>query len=241
MTQLVMEPDSSEEEQKAKGKKGKKEKKVAVKKEAKEPTLEGVLVTAASKDLLAQEPMKAFMLRAQHRLRAHIAQVNAWPRKQGNSIEKREVPEAMITQTLRRNSMYQTPEFLAIFNKLWGDLNIRDLMIKQVSVRSQGQLQRLIIGLLWKQVYKAAAQLRQEVKQKAKRSIEKAFLTFSLPQNQGSSSAGNASHADEFRRVMDARIKFVRENDLFHHGNVRMPDPSTDPSVRAQNLPGHVV
>ena len=38
MTQLVMEPDSSEEEQKAKGKKGKKgkkEKKVAVKNEAK--------------------------------------------------------------------------------------------------------------------------------------------------------------------------------------------------------------
>ena len=51
MTQLVMEPDSSEEEQKAKGKKGKKEKKVAVKKEAKEPTLESILVTAASKDL----------------------------------------------------------------------------------------------------------------------------------------------------------------------------------------------
>ena len=42
-----MVPDSSEEEQKAKGKKGKKGKKVAVKKEAKEPTLEGVLVTAA--------------------------------------------------------------------------------------------------------------------------------------------------------------------------------------------------
>ena len=84
---------------------------MAVKKEAKEPTLEGVLVTAASKDLLAQEPMKAFMLRVQHRLRAHIAQVNAWPRKQGNSIEKREVPEAMITQTLRQNAMYQTREF----------------------------------------------------------------------------------------------------------------------------------
>ena len=236
-----MVPDSSEEEQKAKGKKGKKGKKVAVKKEAKEPTLEGVLVTAASKDLLAQEPMKAFMLRAQHRLRAYIAQVNAWPRKQGNSIEKREVPEEMIMQTLRQNTMYQTREFLAVFNKMWLDLSIREAMIKQVSVRSHGQLQRLIIGLLWKQVYKAAAQLRQEVKQKAKRSIEKAFLTFSLPQNQGSSSAGNASHADEFRRVMDARIKFVRENDLFHHGNVRMPDPSTDPSVRAQNLPGHVV
>ena len=137
----------------------------------------------------------------------------------------------MITQTLRRNSMYQTPEFLAIFNKLWGDLNIRDLMIKQVSVRSQGQLQRLIIGLLWKQVYKAAAQLRQEVKQKAKRSVEKAFLTFSLPQNQGSSPVGSVSRAAEFRQVKEARIKFVRENDLFHHGNVQMPDPSTDPSV----------
>ena len=48
------------------------------------------------------------------------------------------------------------------------------------------------------QVYKAAAQLRQEVKQKAKRSVEKAFLTFSLPQNQGSSSVGSVSHAAEF-------------------------------------------
>ena len=231
MTQLVMEPDSSEEEQKAKGKKGKKEKKVAVKKEAKEPTLEGVLVTAASKDLLAQEPMKAFMLRAQHRLRAYIAQVNAWPRKQGNSIEKREVPEEMIIQTLRQNTMYQTREFLAVFNKMWSDLSVREAMIKQVSVRSHGQLQRLIIGLLWKQVYKAAAQLRQEVKQKAKRSIEKAFLTFSLPQHQGSSPVGSVSRAAEFRQVKEARIKFVRENDLFHHGNVQMPDPSTDPLV----------
>ena len=137
-----MVPDSSEEEQKAKGKKGKKGKKVAVKKEAKEPTLEGVLVTAASKDLLAQEPMKAFMLHAQHRLRAHIAQVNAWLRKQGNSIKKREVPEAMITQTLRQNAMYQTREFSAIFNKTWSDLSIRDVMIKQVSVPGHGQLQR---------------------------------------------------------------------------------------------------
>ena len=78
-------------------------------------------------------------------------------------------------------------------------------------------------------------------KQKAKRSVEKAFLTFSLPQNQGSSPVGSVSRAAEFRQVKEARIKFVRENDLFHHGNVRMPDPSTDPSVRAQNLPGHVV
>ena len=80
-------------------------------------------------------------------------------------------------------------------------------------------------------MYKAAAQLRQEVKQKAKRSIEKAFLTFSLPQNQGSSSVGSVSRAAEFRQVKEARIKFVRENNLFHHGNVQMPDPSTDPSV----------
>ena len=81
------------------------------------------------------------------------------------------------------------------------------------------------------QVYKAAAQLRQEVKQKVKRSVEKAFLTFSLPQNQGSSPVGSVSRAAEFRQVKEARIKFVRENDLFHHGNVQMPDPSTDPSV----------
>ena len=68
--------------------------------------------------------------------------MNAWPRKQGNSIEKREVPEAMITQTLRQNAMYQTREFSAIFNKMWSDLSIRDAMIKQVSVPGHGQLQR---------------------------------------------------------------------------------------------------
>ena len=121
---------AAEEEQKPKEKKPKK---VAVKKEPTELTLLDSASVTVSKDLLVQEPMKSFMLRAQHRLRAHIALVNAWPRKQGNSIEKREVPEEMITQTLRRNTMYQTPEFLAIFNKMWGDLNVRDVMIKQVS------------------------------------------------------------------------------------------------------------
>ena len=137
----------------------------------------------------------------------------------------------MIIQTLRQNTMYQTREFLAVFNKMWSDLCIQEAMIKQVSVRSHGQLQRLIIRLLWKQVYKVAAQLRQEVKQKAKRSVEKAFLTFSLPQNQGSSPVGSVLRAAEFQRVKEARIKFIRENNLFHHGNVQMPDPSTDPSV----------
>lgn len=121
---------AAEEEQKPKGKKPKK---VAVKKEPTELTLLDSASVTVSKDLLVQEPMKSFMLRAQHRLRAHIALVNAWPRKQGNSIEKREVPKEMITQTLRRNTMYQMPEFLAIFNKMWGDLNVRDVMIKQVS------------------------------------------------------------------------------------------------------------
>ena len=136
MTQLVMEPDSSEEEQKAKGKKGKKEKKVAVKKEAKEPTLEGVLVTAASKDLLAQEPMKAFMLRAQHRLRAYIAQVNTWPRKQGNSIEKREVPEEMLEKTRKKHKTYQTEQFWALYQELWDNLKMRDAMVRRVSIHN---------------------------------------------------------------------------------------------------------
>ena len=80
-------------------------------------------------------------------------------------------------------------------------------------------------------MYKAAAQLRQEVKQKAKRAVEKAFLTFSLPQGQSGPSSANASRVTEFRRIKEARIKFVRENDLFHHGNVQMPDPNVDPSV----------
>ena len=97
-----------------------------------EQTLEGALVPV-SKDQLGQEPMKSFMLRAQHQLRAYIALVNAWPRKQGNSIEKREAPQEVIEQTLHMYPMYQTKEFLAVFNKVWGDLNVRDVMIKQVS------------------------------------------------------------------------------------------------------------
>ncbi|EPS92971.1 hypothetical protein FOMPIDRAFT_1056401 [Fomitopsis schrenkii] len=196
-----------EREQKDKGKTAKK---VTVKKEAMEQTLEGALVPV-SKDQLGQEPMKSFMLRAQHQLRAYIALVNAWPRKQGNSIEKREAPQEVIEQTLHMYPMYQTKEFLVVFNKVWGDLNVRDVMIKQV--------------------YKAAAQLRQEVKQKAKRAVEKAFLTFSLPQGQSGPSSTNASRVTEFRRIKEARIKFVRENDLFHHGNVQMPDPNVDPSL----------
>ncbi|EPT02897.1 hypothetical protein FOMPIDRAFT_1047634 [Fomitopsis schrenkii] len=196
-----------EREQKDKGKTAKK---VTVKKEAMEQTLEGALVPV-SKDQLGQEPMKSFMLRAQHQLRAYIALVNAWPRKQGNSIEKREAPQELIEQTLHMYPMYQTKEFLAVFNKVWGDLNVRDVMIKQV--------------------YKAAAQLWQEVKPKAKRAVEKAFLMFSLPQGQSGSSSANASRVTEFQRIKEARIKFVRENDLFHHGNVQMPDPNVDPSL----------
>ena len=122
----------SEHEQKPKAKKGKK---VTVKSEKKASKAEGMGI-AASKEQLGQEPMKGFMLRAQHELRAYIALVNAWPRKQGNSIQKREVPSEIIKQTARKYDMYQAKEFQVLFKKLWADLNVRDMMIKQVGTCS---------------------------------------------------------------------------------------------------------
>ncbi|EPS94988.1 hypothetical protein FOMPIDRAFT_1054614 [Fomitopsis schrenkii] len=87
------------------------------------------------------------------------------------------------------------------------------------------------ISLLIKQVYKAAAQLRQEVKQKAKRAVEKAFLMFSLPQSNSPSS----TPVEDYQRILEARIQFVKTNDLFHHGKVQMPDPSMDPVLWSES------
>ena len=122
----------SEQEQKPKVNKGKK---VAVKTKKTASKAEGSKITA-SKDQLGQEPMKGFMLRAQHEFRAYITLVNAWPRKQGNSIQKREVPAEIIEQIARKYDMYQAKEFQVLFKKLWADLNVRDMMIKQVGTCS---------------------------------------------------------------------------------------------------------
>ena len=122
-------PADAEEEQKLEGKKGKK---VVVKKEPMEPSPDGALIYMPSKDMLGQEPMRSFMQRAQHRLRAYIAVVNAWPRKQGNIMEKKEVPEEMMNHTLRVNAMYQMKDFMGLYNRLWSDLHVRDTMVKQV-------------------------------------------------------------------------------------------------------------
>ena len=97
-----------------------------------EPSPNGALIYMPSKDMLGQEPMRSFMQRAQHRLRAYIAVVNAWPRKQGNIMEKKEVPEEMMNHTLRVNAMYQTKDFMGLYNRLWSDLHVRDAMVKQV-------------------------------------------------------------------------------------------------------------
>ena len=53
---------------------------------------------------------------------------------------------------------------------------------------------------------------------------------FSLPQTSPSSEKGKA-RVEEYQRITEARIQFVKTNDLFHHGKVQMPDPSMDPAV----------
>ena len=71
-----------------------------------EPSPDGALIYMPSKDMLGQEPMRSFMQRAQHQLRAYIAVVNAWPRKQGNIMEKKEVPEEMMNHTLHQEKPF---------------------------------------------------------------------------------------------------------------------------------------
>ena len=69
-------------------------------------------------------------------------------------------------------------------------------------------------------MFKAAAQRRQEVKQKAKRVVEKEFLTFRA--------SGGASKQ---KKAMEARINFLKKGGAFHHGNLDIPSSGTDPSV----------
>ena len=82
-------------------------------------------------------------------------------------------------------------------------------------------------------MYKAAAQLRQEVKQKAKRIVEKEFLSLKVSGvGAGGQRLSAVARADKHQNAVVDRIHFLKEKDTFHHGNLKMPDPEVDSSVR---------
>ena len=79
------------------------------------------------------------------------------------------------------------------------------------------------------QVYRAAAQIRQELKQKAKRVVEKELLSIKI----SDTGLDAVSRTAKLQKAKEARIRFLKQNNTFHYGNVELPDPDVDPSVRA--------
>ena len=83
------------------------------------------------------------------------------------------------------------------------------------------------------QVFKVSSQYRQEIKQKAKRVVEKDFLHVKVSDRGRDGKRLNAAaRAEKLAKATEARIKWLKEKDAFHHGNLEMPDPDLDPVVR---------
>lgn len=82
------------------------------------------------------------------------------------------------------------------------------------------------------QVYKAASQLRQEVKQKAKRAVEKNFLTFKIsPYGPDGKKLSTTEMTEQSHKILEARVRFLKEDFKFTHGTLEIPEPGVDPSV----------
>ena len=79
---------------------------------------------------------------------------------------------------------------------------------------------------------KAAPQLRQELKQKAKRVVEKEFLSIRLPEVGDDGKPVDAVERNQkVKKARENRIKFLKDNNTFHYGQLVLPDPEVDPSV----------
>ena len=87
-----------------------------------------------SDDPLDQEPFRSFLQLAQQEFRLYIALENAWPRKKDLKIEKWEAPEEMIQRTMNKHKTYQTKQFQSLFDEAWGNLKMKESMIRRVSL-----------------------------------------------------------------------------------------------------------
>ncbi|KAH9912832.1 uncharacterized protein B0H18DRAFT_1126742 [Fomitopsis serialis] len=161
----------------------------------------------SSDDPLTKEPMKSFLQRAQQELRVYIAVENAWPRKRGQRVEKFDVPQDIIELLVEKNAQYQADDFQETFQELWDNIKTKNRMIKYV--------------------YKVAAQVRQELKQKAKRVVEKELLSVKISDVGLDAVARN----DKLQKAKEARIKYLRNHNTFHYGNIVMPDPDVSPEL----------
>ena len=100
------------------------------------------------KDFLSQEPIKGFLQRAQQEFRIYLATENAWPRKKSQHIQKMEVPQDVMLNTVQKFDCYQTPQFKETFDRLWAAPRARDKMARQVSLRHFCFVFRLLYAVL---------------------------------------------------------------------------------------------
>ncbi|KAH9910182.1 uncharacterized protein B0H18DRAFT_1130544 [Fomitopsis serialis] len=170
-------------------------------------------------ETMTQEPLKSFLHHAQQEFRVYLSLENAWPRvmKDGR-MEKTEKPVEIMKMLMEKHERYKTEKFLTAYNRAWADTTVtRGRMIHYVA--------------------KVSSQLRQEVKQKAKRVVEKNFLAFKVPQHgSDGKKLSSAAYNEKTASHLEALVKFLKQDFAFHHGNLEMPDPMVDPSLWVANL-----
>lgn len=70
------------------------------------------------------------------------------------------------------------------------------------------------------------------MKQKAKRAVEKNFLTFKVPQIASDGTKLTPLQVSEKARdILESRVKFLKEDSKFTLGNLEIPDGVVDPTV----------
>lgn len=77
--------------------------------------------------------------------------------------------------------------------------------------------------------------MRQELKQKAKRVVEREWLPVLLRVSDKGPNGRKltpAAYNEKVQKARDARVNFLKENDVFHHGQIELPDPEEDNAVR---------
>ncbi|KAH9927321.1 uncharacterized protein B0H18DRAFT_954453 [Fomitopsis serialis] len=169
-------------------------------------------------ETMTQEPLKSFLHHAQQEFRVYLSLENAWPRvmKDGR-MEKTEKPVEIMKMLMEKHERYKTERFLTAYNRAWADAVTHGRMIHYVA--------------------KVSSQLRQEVKQKAKRVVEKNFLAFKVPQHgSDGKKLSSAAYNEKTASHLEALVKFLKQDFAFHHGNLEMPDPMVDPSLWVANL-----
>ncbi|KAH9912425.1 uncharacterized protein B0H18DRAFT_961091 [Fomitopsis serialis] len=154
------------------------------------------------------EPMKSLVQHTQLEFRVYLSLENAWPRKNDKVIDRWDALLMMYDRVISKHKKYRAPKFKERYDEL----------IEIDSIRKE----------MRRRVYKLAAQFRQEVKQKAKCVVEKEFLSLKVSDvGPNGDRLSSVTRADKLQNALEARIRFLKDGDTFHHGNLKMPDPET--------------